>query len=82
MGPTTNTVNVKGKLLKHIEKLHENEVYEVLEFVEFLQAKQRRPVVYSKKTKLEPKKDPILKILGVADVEPFADKIEQELYGK
>ena len=28
-----------------------------------------------------PAKDPILKLIGMADVEPFADTVEHELYG-
>ena len=32
-------------------------------------------------TVLDPKEDPILKIIGIADVEPFADRIDQQLYG-
>ncbi len=30
---------------------------------------------------LDPSKDPILKLIGLADVEPFADKIDDILYG-
>jgi len=30
---------------------------------------------------LDPAKDPILKLIGLVDVEPFADKIDDELYG-
>ena len=31
---------------------------------------------------LDPGKDPILKLMEIADVEPFTAKIDQELYGK
>jgi hypothetical protein len=30
---------------------------------------------------IDPKKDPILQAIGIADVDPFANEIDQELYG-
>jgi len=29
----------------------------------------------------DPDRDPILRLIGSLDVEPFADKIDEELYG-
>jgi hypothetical protein len=34
------------------------------------------------KAEIEPAKDPILKLLGIANVDPFSNKIDQELYGQ
>ena len=31
---------------------------------------------------LNPEEDPLLKLIGTVNAEPFADKIDQELYGK
>ncbi len=31
---------------------------------------------------LDPKKNPILKMCGIADVEPFANDIDKEIYGE
>lgn len=32
------------------------------------------------KAELDPKKDPIFKLMGIADAEPFSKEIDQELY--
>jgi len=32
-------------------------------------------------TELDPAKDPVLKLIGIADVEPFSKEIDRELYG-
>lgn len=40
----------------------------------------KEPALYA--GRLDPSKDPLLKIIGMFDVEPFADKIDEELYGE
>jgi hypothetical protein len=82
MSSIANTVALKERLLKWIEKLPEADIQEVLDFVEFLQTKRHKIKSIPEKAQLNPEKDPILKIIGIADVEPFADKIDQELYGE
>jgi hypothetical protein len=78
MGKTTKTL-AKEKVLAALEELPEEKVKELLDFIESLllkeKAKKSEPI-------LDPDKDPILKLIGLADVEPFADKIDDALYGK
>ena len=82
MSSIVNIKVVRERLIKCIEKLPKSDIQEVLDFVEFLQSKQNRLETASDKNQFDPENDPILKILGIADVEPFANKIDQELYGK
>lgn len=82
MRSIANTVALKERLLKCVERLPKTDIQEVLDFVEFLQAKRHRVKPISEKAQLDPEKDPILKVMGIANVEPFANKIDQELYGK
>lgn len=36
----------------------------------------------AKEIRLDPEEDPILQICGIADVDPFAHKIDEELCGE
>jgi hypothetical protein len=68
-----------GKIfLTALEELPEERVKELLDFTEFLLLREQ-----TKKSKLiiDPERDPILELIGLADEEPFADKIDEELYG-
>lgn len=82
MSSIVNIEVIKERLIKNIEKLPKSDIQEIFDFVEFLQTKRNRGETTSDKTQFDPEKDPILKIMGIADVEPFANKIDQELYGK
>lgn len=55
---------------------------EVLHEADFIVSRRSRMKKIPAKKKLAPEKDPILKLMGIADVEPFADKIDRELYGQ
>lgn len=61
-----------------LEELPKEKVEELLDFTFFLLKRER-----AKKSKLtlNPEKDPILRLIGLANEEPFADKIDEELYG-
>ena len=68
---------VKKKFLKEIEKLPEDHLREVRNYVDgLLKAKKK-----AKETKPDPKNDPILELIGIGDVEPFGHNIDGELYG-
>ncbi|MBU2461968.1 DUF2281 domain-containing protein, partial [bacterium] len=71
---TTSTLT-KKRFFAAIEELPEEKAEELLDFTEFL-------LLRSKKSKLmlDWKEDPILRLIGLADEEPFADKIDEELY--
>lgn len=79
---TINTQILKKQLLENIKKLPKADIQEILDFTEFKLVKRKKENISSKKVKLDPRKDPILKLIGIADINPFADKIDQELYGQ
>lgn len=73
------TICDRKQLVQVLDKLPESAVQEIMDFAEFIFAKRcKRKKFIQKKM---PAKDPILKLIGIADVEPFADTVEQELYG-
>lgn len=80
MDPANETSNLKDRVVENLGKLSKSEIQNVLKFSEFL-------LFESGKTKkvppssIDPQNDPILQIIGIADVEPFATEIDQELYG-
>jgi hypothetical protein len=71
-----------------IKALPKNLREEAIDFIDYLLSKsrseglsKRRKVAVPSKN-LDPAKDPLLKLIGIADVEPFADRIDEELYGR
>lgn len=70
---------LKEKLIKEVEKLPEDCLQEVLNFVGYILAKEGEKPTPKSLGELDPKKDPILKLMGIADVEPFSQNIDQEL---
>jgi len=69
---------LKKRVMKEIEKLPENHLREARDYADNLLKKKRD----AKETQLDPENDPILQVCGIADVEPFAHKIDEELYGE
>lgn len=67
----------KKRVLKEIEKLPEDYLREVRDFVDHLLKTKRG----AKEAKLKSEKDPVLELIGIADVEPFGHNIDSELYG-
>jgi hypothetical protein len=74
------TVLDKTQLVKVLDNLPESAVKEIIDFAEFISARQSGKRSMAKKKPSV--KDPILKLIGIADVKPFADNIEHELYGQ
>jgi hypothetical protein len=75
--------SLKRKLVTEIEKLPEAHLPEVFDLVEKLKAKQKVQKSLTKpKKRLNPAKNPLHGLIGIAEVEPFAHKIDEELYGK
>ena len=65
-----------------VERLSEDKLAEVFDFVSYLLAKEKREEG-EEETELDPQKDPILKYyIGAVSVEPFAHKIDEILYGE
>ena len=75
---TTNVLD-KEMFLVALDKLPDENIRELLDFTEFLLSKE-----HTKKSKLliDPNKDPILKLIGLVNEEPFADKIDEDLYSE
>jgi len=80
--------NIKEQLTTLLEELPEEKLSEVMDFVAFLLTKSRfsRSRTAGKVIKspqgLVPANDPILKFIGMVDVEPFAENIDGQLYGE
>ncbi|MHB8581545.1 MAG: hypothetical protein ACYDA4_17005 [Ignavibacteriaceae bacterium] len=86
---------IKENIIKEINKLPEESLKEINDFVSFILAKSifnrkkrsyhhvpsRQGEILKQSKELDPGKDPLLKIIGIVDVEPFANKIDKELYG-
>lgn len=75
-----STKTIREKLLVELEDLPSSSLQEALDFVVYLKAKEG--VGERVKAELDPEADPILGLIGIADVKPFADNIDQELYGE
>ena len=75
---STTSILYNETFLSALNELPKEKVEELLDFTEFLLVKERTKKL---KLKLDPNKDPIFELIGLADEEPFADKIDQELYG-
>lgn len=80
MNPADETAILKDRVLENLGKLSKSEIQNVLKFSEFLLFEgDRKKNVHP--SPLVPQNDPILQVIGIADVEPFATEIDQELYG-
>ena len=77
MDKTAKTL-AKEKVLAALEELPEEKVKELLDFTESLLLREKAK---NSESTLDPDKDPILRLVGSLDEEPFADKIDEELYG-
>ena len=73
---------LKDRLMEKIEKLPEDRLREALDFVEYLRAKGRNETVTRLSEDLDPQDDPILKLVGIADVQAFSQNIDEHLYGE
>ena len=80
MKTVENTLTLKKTVIEKLEKVSENDIQEISDFVEFIT--RRRYKGLAKKTRILPKRDPILKLMGIGSVEPFSEQIDQELYGR
>jgi hypothetical protein len=74
-------INTKQQLMEAINKLPDSAMQEIFNYTEFLLNRRPKKTSVLARKKLDPRKDPLLKLLGIADVEPFAHKIDMELYG-
>ena len=73
---------LKERLIEELERLPEDRLREILDFVGYLRAKEAREAATRSPGDLDPQQEPILKLVGIADVEPFSQNIDEELYGE
>lgn len=80
MEQPSETDILKHRVVETLGQLNHAEIQNVLKFSEFLLFEARKEVSTPSKHP-DPKNDPILDLIGVAEVEPFAHDIDRELYG-
>jgi hypothetical protein len=78
MGRITKAL-AKEIVLNALDELSEEKLVELIDFTEFILSRAKTQKL--EESLLDPDKDPILRLIGLADVEPFADKIDDDLYG-
>lgn len=71
----------KAELLQEIEQLSNPYLVELQNFVRYLKFKQSKVQTEGESRILPPENDPILRLIGIADVSPFSDDIDDMLYG-
>ena len=70
------------KLLFEIEQLSNPYLIELQNFIQYLKFKQSSKSLLSNDSgMLPPEKDPILRAIGMVEVTPFSDAIDDMLYG-
>lgn len=72
----TKKILVKDRFLSVLEDLPDEKIEELLDFTESLLLREQK-----QKSTLKMDEDPILKLIGLVDEEPFADSIDSDLYG-
>ena len=78
---TTESQLLRQTLIAEAEKLPENYLREVLDFVRFLLSKGTRQTLQRQETALNPDNNPILKFIGGVSHGTLAQNIDEELYG-
>lgn len=73
---------LKERLIKELEKLPEDCLRQVLDFVDYLLIKERKESITKPSDDLDPQKDPLLKFIGGVSYGSLARGIDEELYGK
>lgn len=72
------SVPLRERLMAHLQRLPEDRLREVLDFTEYLLVKEGQEK--EPQGELDPSQDPILELVGLADVPPFSHIIDSELY--
>ena len=72
----------KKNLFDKIDQISEDNLHDIIDFIEHILKKQNDVSVYQNHKNREPENDPILGLIGIADSEPFSHVIDDELYGE
>ena len=75
-----NITKTRDRLFKDLERVSDTEIREISDFVDFIIKKRHKKQF--KKMAPAPKNDPVLRLIGIADVEPFSKAIDRELYAE
>ena len=73
---------LKERLVREIEKLSEDRLREVLDFVDYLLSKEQKARTAEPTEDLDPAKDPILTFIGGVAHASLAKDIDRDLYGE
>lgn len=79
---SVSTSLVKKQLAKELDKLPEEKLQEVLDFVGYLLAKIQQPTLSASEKEHEAEDDPLLAFIGGVSLGSLAKDIDGELYGK
>lgn len=71
---------LKERLVKELDRLPEERLREVLDFVEYIIVKESKSLISEPLEELDPEKDPILKFIGGVSHGSLAKDIDEELY--
>lgn len=73
---------IKEELLREIEQLSNPYLIELQNFIRYLTFKQTGRMTLSSSSFFLPSdKDPILGLIGIVDITPFSDEVDNILYG-
>ncbi|EDN68148.1 hypothetical protein BGP_5392 [Beggiatoa sp. PS] len=73
----------KKELFREIEQLSSPYLEELQNFIQYLKFKQTSKVATSiDRRVLSPENDPILRLIGIVDVSPFSENLDDMLYGE
>ena len=73
---------LKERLIEEIGKLPKDCLQEIFDFVGYLRTREENGAARKSPEDLDPQQDAILKLVGIADVEPFSQSIDHDLYGE
>ena len=76
------STELKGRLLKRLQRASESDIEVILDFSEFIIRRRCRRKNHIPQARLNPKNDPIFRLMGIADVEPFLKRMDRYLYGR
>lgn len=79
---SVSTSLVKKQLAKDLDKLPEEKLQEVLDFVGALLATMQQPTLSAAEKKPQGEDDPLLAFIGGVSLGALAKDIDSELYGK
>lgn len=78
---SAKAMTTKEQVFNHLDRLTAEDLYEVLDFTEFIVAKRKQSTACRSRKQLGTENDPILKFIGRVSIKPLSSSIDKELYG-